>query len=289
MIARVLAMLVMSSAVAAAGTVVAPKGWTGDSKTALSLSQQLGNVPHFGGLASIVTVEAYQTTGGVLYSTRVIANAPPAGRDAAASAELDDLRASLRRGSNVEPTTWKREAIAGRLEATLAWRDANTISESRMIVVADDQKLIAISGECVLAPDAAAEVATACRAALATLDPELPDAKRVSLALAAETVPPPPAPTTTRAPSMTEAGERPVLQPIQVAPASSSTPDRRPIYVGGGIVVLALVFWWNRRRREQLEREYEDRAAPTRRRDADDDDLHAAASDVKNDDTQGKS
>ena len=296
MTARVLAMVMCSFALATAGTVTKPSGWTSDSKTSLSLSQQLGAVPHFGGLASIVTVEAFRTTGGVLYTTRVIANVKPEQRDAAASAELDDLRASLRRGSNVEPTTWKREAIAGRLEATLAWNDANTVTESRMLVVADEQHVIAVSGECVLAPDAPAEVGAACRAALATLDPELPAEKRVALTLAPEAAPPPPpASSTTRAPSMSEAGERPVLQPVQVAPASSSTPDRRPMYVGGGLVVLALVFWWNRRRREKIEREYEDRAAPTRRRDADDDDddddLHAAANEVgsKNDDTQGKS
>ena len=292
MTARVLAILMCSFALATAGTVTKPNGWTADTKTALSLSQQLGNVPHFGGLASIVTVEAFRTTGGVLYTTRVLANVQPEQRDAAASAELDDLRASLRRGSNVGPTTWKREAVAGRLEGTLAWNDANAVTESRMLVVADEQHVIAVSGECVLAPDAPAEVATACRAALATLDPELAAEKRVALTLAPEAAPPPPPPTattTTRAPSMTEAGERPVLQPMQVAPAAPSTPDRRPIYVGGGLVVLAVVFWWNRKRREKLEREYEDRAAPSRRRDADDDDLHAAASDSKNDDTQDKS
>jgi hypothetical protein len=282
----------LATGIANASTVKAPKGWTADTQTALSLSQQLGAVPHFGGLASIVTVEAYSAKGAVLYATRVMANVKPEQRDVAASAELDDLRASLRRQSTVAPTTWKREAIDGRLEATLAWREA-TANESRMIVVADAQHVVAVSGECVLAADVTDEVASACRAALATLDPDVPAAQRVALTLAAETAPPPPMPApgsgASRAPSLGEAsGDRPALAPIQITPQASER-DRRPIYVGGGLVVLALVFWWNRKRREKLEQEYEDRVAPApareRSADADADDLHAAATD----DTQDKS
>jgi hypothetical protein len=269
------------SASALADTAVKPAGWIDDADKAVALTKQLGSVPHFGGAQAVVTTHAYRAPSGgaALYVTRAIANVVGSAeqRARAAAAELDELRAAVRRHSEQMPQRATRRSLDDRaLEAQLAWAGTDLDIESRMVIAADDQRMVAASGECVLAKGVAAEVADACRRALATLDPDVPAASRVALALAPEparstsTLPP--------APSMTDGGEA-KFPPMRVE-AKAET-DRRPVYVGAGLVLLAALFWWNRRRREQLENEHAPRATPARAADADADALHAAAEDDK--------
>lgn len=272
--------------VASAGTVTPPKGWIADPKTALSLSQQLSNVPHFGALTTIVTVEAYRTDGIALYVTRKQANVKPEQRDVAAWSEVIDLHHSPLRQKRVpSSSSWQELEVAGRLQAWLSWRDDTTVVEAQIVVVADAQRLVAVIGECVAAPDTKPAVRDACRAALATLDPSVPQDQRVALKPRAEVLPvePPitagsaqPGGSALEGPTMKDGGKA-TFQPIAVEPAKTE-PDRRPIYLGAGLIVIAAVFWWNRKRREKLEAEYGDRAEKrSKRGDADADDLHSAA------------
>jgi hypothetical protein len=293
--------IVASARLAHAGTVTAPKDWIPDPPGADSLASKLGALPHFGGAHAIVTAEAYRAPAGgaALYVTRVVANVKPEDREAAAAAELDELHASPLRqpATKVESWTPQANAAAKQLEATLDWRDPSLAiaSASRIVVAADAQQLVAVTGECVLAADAVPALVTACRDALATLDPAIAPASRVPLALAAAaapTSPTSPASTMSPGPAATppgmgvpgpgvprlgDGGPRPTLAPMTI-PASRPEPDRRPVYVGAGLVVLAVMFWLNRRRRDRFEREDAD-AEGRKPAPADDDaaDLHAAA------------
>lgn len=276
---------VLGLGAADAATVTEPAGWKLDVQRSASLTQTLGTIAHFGGLPSVATAYVYTgPAGGALYVTRVTANTNAATRDAAASAQLDELVATVRRQGGT-PDVWERRAIEGKqLEGHLAWRDtrAGLQAEGRTIVAGDTGQLVAVAGECVLAADAPADAVTACKAALATLDTGIDAATRVELKLAAET--PPVKPPATTAPSMSApamnapAGQGTgAFEPIEIPPAKAE-PDRRPIYVGAGLIVLALVFWWNRKQREKVEREHGETPPRRRRtRDADADELHAAA------------
>ena len=84
------------------------------------------------------------------------------------------------------------------LEGTHRWHDAETkiVSNSRVIVAADAQQMVAVIGECLFAADTAKEVDAPCAAALATLDLGLPPAGRVDLAIVKTTPAPTPAPAT---------------------------------------------------------------------------------------------
>lgn len=302
---------------AEAAPVIPPKLWAPDASSAVSLSQTLGNVPHFGGVRSVVTAEVYRApSGGSLVVTRAAANVTAEQRDAAATAELDELRATLRRqGAGAKPESWAQRANPDTklLEAALAWRDltAGLAISSRAVIAGDGQQLVAVSGECVLSVDAPAEITSACLAALATLDPGIAPAARITLAIVgesatagaeaggsqaiSETAVPRDGSRLAGSPSMQapllEDGSRPALQPMPIPP--EHTQDRRPIYVGGGLVVFAALFWWNRKRRERFEREDEDKKRGDTRRasgggDADGDDLHAAAADGDDDTNEGK-
>lgn len=299
-------LVVALGGVAHAGEVKPPLGWTTDPKAAVSLSQQLGALPHFGGLRSIVTTEVYRpAAGGALYVTRIAANVAAEQRDQAATAELVEVDASMRRaGPAARSEADQRAAIADpkQLVGARRWVDTGTgvVTDGRIVIAADAQQLVAVMGECVLAKDAPADVVTACRGALASLDPGLAVDARVPLAIHAATVDaaarPPVAPAPSPSgPALVDSGSRPSLAPIEI-PQEPREPDRRPIYVGFGLIVLAAIFYWNRKNREKLERDYEARTAdreanappakPTPA-DGDADDLHAAAAD---DDTkEGKS
>lgn len=291
----------LAGTAAAAPGVTPPKGWIPDEPTAISLSRKLAAVPHFGGVPAIVATEAYRapTGKGALYLTRVAANIKPEDRNKAATAELDEIRASMRRQGAAEPWAPSANPDTKLLVAALSWRDASTnlAISSVTIVAADAQQLVAITGECIFAAEVVAEptneLAPACREALRTLDPGIEPGTRVALTLAGD----PAATSPVTAPSMGPStapllgdGERPKLEP-KAFPQQSRDQDRRPIYVGGGLVVLALVFWWNRRRRERFEADYDARAKRTGpdqpedeaadagvSGDGDADDLHAAAS-----------
>jgi hypothetical protein len=218
-----------------------------------------------------------------LYVTRVERAATPERSGAIAVEELDELAAALRRqgpGAKTLASAQRVNPAARQLEGALSWVDASVdlADSSRVVVAADPQRVVAITGQCLIRTDAPAELARACEAALATLDPGVPPAARVPLAIA-EREQPAPAPADPPPPAAGPAPEQPapaqlrdasrieMPQPPPQPPQRSS--DRRPIYVGLGLVVLALLFWWNRSRRERFEAEDE--------RDDDGDDLHAAA------------
>ncbi|HWO21490.1 MAG TPA: hypothetical protein VNO30_22130 [Kofleriaceae bacterium] len=245
-----------------------------------------------------------------LYVTRIERKAAPDRRDAIASGEIEEIFAAQRRqgaGASTEASVRRADPAQKQLEATLTWRDASAgvVDTSRVVVAADAQRVVAVTGQCLLGAGAAAELAKACEAALATLDPGIPAAARAPLALAAEPAPvEAPAPATATAPAATAttgaptagigpapAGSAKDPAPARLddashislppRPAQAQEPDRRPLYLGFGLVVIALLFWWNRRRRDRFD---EDRASGEPRAagtdtddDTDDDDLHAAA------------
>lgn len=254
----------------------------------------------------------------VLYVTRIERPAAADRRDAIASAELEEIFAAQRRqgpGAQTEASTRRADPAARQLEASLTWRDASIgmVDASRVVVAADAGRVVAITGQCLLAAGAPAELASACDAALATLEPGVPAAARVPLAMAAEpasvagpagpaapAAPAPPAasgePAAMTAPGASGPGPGPAparlddasrVELPQPPPPPARAADRRPLYLGVGIVVIALMFWWNRRRRERFEADDQAGGKPARapagepdRAPADDDDddgLHAAA------------
>ncbi len=302
-LARVLS-LVAFAGTAQADSIKPPAGWTADGAAAVSLTKKLGDVPHFGGLRAVVTTEVFRTQGATLFMTRAtatIAGLDGPNRDKAATTEGHELlRAMMRSGGKpYSDLSRSSDENAKTIEMTQRWHDEITkvATHSRIVIAADAQQMIAVTGECLLAADVTKDVDAACTAALATIDPGIPLEGRVRLTISKEAgpviQPPPSGAGSTSGPSLVDSGERPSLPPMQFP--QEREPDRRPIYVGLGLIVLAVVFYLNRKNREKLEREYEKRTAdkpePTAQepvkakpRDGDADDLHAAAAD---DDTKG--
>ena len=137
------------------------------------------------------------------------------------------------------------------------WRDAgaHTSTTARMIIAGDADNLVAVTGECLAADDAAAPDLQACKSALATLSPGIATDKRVTLTLA-PTGSRPPAKESPTGPSTMRDGSHSPLPPMPVPTVPAEKPvDRRPVYVGLGIVVLAAAFWWNQRRRAKFEKD----------------------------------
>jgi len=302
--------------------VTPPAGWRADSEHASTLAQRFAATTHFGGLPAEIAAEAYvaDRPGAALFATRAAATLPAPADEAqagrAARAALDGLRASSRRaalaGGAAEERSWQEhsERKSRQVTATLAWHDpaSHTAEEARVVVASDGKRIVAVTGECVVADAVDAKRVAACRASLATLSTGIDAAQRVPIALAAapsvDASPSPSragsasAPSGDASPSPSRAGsasasgaqstmsaapgeralsdERVRLPPMTI-PHDARSNDRRTAYVGAGVVVLAVMFWWNRRRRDRFERE--DRGAPPRAaaRDDDADDLHAAA------------
>jgi len=292
---RAFVILMMLAGTARAGTITPPAGWTSDPQTAARLDK---HVDHFGGLPTQTTFEVYRpaTAGAVLYVTLAQAAVAAAKRDAAATAELEELRAEVKRhggDAKVESSSQAADPAKQQIEGVLRWRDAGIglAVSTRILLAADAQRVLAARGECMLAADAPAALAKACEDALATLDVGLAAGARVALAISAEpaAATPAPGPAATSepasgsgpAPARLDDGSRAVLPPIPVAPKERET-DRRPIYLGGGLIVLAAAFWWNRRRREKFEREEKQERGVPADDDGDGEDLHdAAAADAK--------
>ena len=291
--------LLVLGGVAHAGSIKAPAGWIPNESAAVSLSQRLGAVTHFGDRSAIVTTEVYRSTtgNGALYVTRLVANVPATQRQRAASFEISELSAPIRRAGDTAKRREESRALVVEdkklVDGNEAWTDTSTdvTTRARMVIVADAQQMVAVVGECVMGAAASADELAACKTALSSIDPGIAFEARVPLSLAAtdltdaQQLQKPPAGSAS-GPSLVESGERPSLPPMQL-PQDSREPDRRPIFVGLGLIVLALVFYWNRKNREKLERQYEKTtadkpvAAPDQpaKSDRDADDLHAAAED----------
>ena len=273
-------LLVALVGTAHAAPITPPAGWTLDPSLAPPPA-----ATRFGGAVTKVSVYAYRAPapGAVLYVNRAEAEVAAAERDRLATTELEEPRNALRRqGANAkaEEDAQRFDAATNQLVATVTWRDATVgvIDSTRLVIAGDATKLVAVTGQCVLAADAPADAIKTCQAALATLDTEIPAATRVPMAIAAASEPPP-----KPRPDVLDDGGKMSLPAIRVEPTTPE-PDRRPVYVGGGLVVFAAIFWWNRKRREKFEREHPrevpdriPRATAKKKRDEDADDLHAAA------------
>jgi hypothetical protein len=251
-----------------AENVKPPAGWKQDPERATSLAAKANEVSHFGGLRSLATADVFVAPEGAaaLIVTTVAGKVTPADRDAAARFAVDEVqeattRASLSAGG-IKVDAWAARVVADQklVRGDLQWSDneAGTQTTTVIQVVADDDNIIAITGECVVA-NPAAPIVAACHNALGTLDPGIPLEKRQPLGLAAPGTglsAPAPAKPSTLSPSTMSDGSRTPLPPINIATEKPKpTRDLRPVYVGLGIVLLAAVFWWNQRRRARFEKD----------------------------------
>jgi hypothetical protein len=275
---RAIAMMLLLGAVAHADAthplVKAPDGWKADPEQATALSAKANGLSHFGGARALATANVFTAPepGAVLFVTAVAAKVAPDARDASARVVIDELgnatqRASLA-GSGIVVDSWetKVDPATKEVRGTLQWRDtkAGTQTNARIVIVADAETMVAVTGECLTAAGGPEPLVDACVAALGTLDPGIDPARRVELALAAPgTSPPEPAVPATPPPAkvggpatMSDATHVP-MAPIQVSRPEKPPADRRPVYVGFGIVILAAVFWWNSRRRARFEKDEE--------------------------------
>jgi hypothetical protein len=272
--ALAIALVLASGGIASADAplVTAPAGWKQDQQRATQLAAKANDVTHFGGLRSVATADVYVAPegGAALIVTAVAGKVVPADRDAAARFAVDELldatsRATLAgSGIAVDSSSSRVDADQKLVRGDLQWTDksAGTQTNSLIEVVADDENVVAITGECVVgAVDV--KIAAACRAALATLDPGIPLAKRQPIGLAAPgtalTQPAPPAPSHSMGGHSTISdGTHTPLPPMPGVPTEKPAKDLRPVYVGLGIVLLAAAFWWNQRRRARFEKDSDD-------------------------------
>jgi hypothetical protein len=241
-----IALLVWSSVAAAAPLVTPPAGWTRDPK-------------------GPATAEVYlaPAAGAELVVTHGETKIGPEHQAEVARAALDDLHSMSKRaamtGSGITEDGWQERSdpATKTVEGTLSWRDASSqlVETARLVLAADAQHVVVVTGECIARDDATAALRDACKAALATLDPGIAPAQRVAVAIAPAGTPPPvsSAASSMNPPATMSEGHTPIA-PISV-PEESPSADRRPVFVGAGIVLLAGLFWWNMRRRARLEQE----------------------------------
>lgn len=234
-----------------------PPGWQADVAQATELAEKANAVSHFGAERSVAAAEVYapSTPGAALFVT-VIAAKMTTDREVAARMAVDELHRTTQRaslaGTGIVEDGWQErvDAAAKQIEATLQWSDtsAQTITKARLVIAADGENLIALTGECVAVTEAQLEP---CETALATLDPGIALDKRVVLALAPAGAQRalPDKPTSTRHETMSD-GSRMPMPPITL-PQETRATDRRPVYVGAGIVLLAAAFYWNQRRKKK--------------------------------------
>ena len=259
--------LALGASVAHADTIKPPAGFTLDKQQSEALTAKLNQLGHFGmpmSTNAIANVDVFTSPApGVVLTVTLVGAALTEQRDAAARATVDELHATSQRaamiGTGIVEQGWQErvDAAGKQIEATLSWADTKerTTSTSRLLIVADAQQMIALTGECYAADDAVAKQIADCKAALATLDPGIAAAKRVDVALAPTgarpTPPEPPGGSANEPAKMTDATRTPL--PPMTMPQEHRTTDRRPVYVGIALVVLAAVFWWNRHRRARRE------------------------------------
>jgi hypothetical protein len=261
---RTLALLVLPF-LAAGDFITPPPKWTADPAQAKALTEKANALSHFGGNAPVLaTGHVFTVEYGALYVTGVAAKLTEH-RDAAARVAVDSFldgpkRAQITNAKVViDESSARVDNDAKQIEAILHWNDneAGSIMSARLLIAADAETLVAVTGECVLSLTRTGQEAfDGCIRSLKTLDVGIPAEKRVTLALVAPGTEPPPGParpSTMSAPTMSD-GSRTPMPPITLPPAEPKrTVDRRPVYVGAGLVVLAGLFWWNRRRRERVD------------------------------------
>ena len=168
-----------------------PAGWhAGRRASARRLADKANAVSHYGAEKSLAASEVYlpDAPGVALFVTAIAAKVSTESRSRGAHgrrrATCDDATCGARRYRHRRRWLARARRRGGQaIEATLQWRDttANTVTHARLIVAADGENLIAVTGECVAAD---AEQMKKCEAALATLDPGITLDKRVALALA---------------------------------------------------------------------------------------------------------
>lgn len=252
--------------------VKAPAGWNQDAQQATALASKANGLSHFGGARSVATADVFVAPepGAALFVTAVAAKVSADARDASARVAIDELgdqtkRASLA-GSGIVVDSWetKVDPAAKEVRGTLQWRDtkAGTQTNARIVIVADAENMVAVTGECITAAGGPKPTADACIAALDTLDPGIEPASRVDLALAVPgTAPPEPAvappPSRLGGPATMSDATHTTLAPIHVSTPERPPTDRRAVYVGLGIMIFAAVVWWNSRRRARFEKDEE--------------------------------
>ncbi len=259
---KALVTILLLAGIAAADPITTPPGWVAvDSH---DLGARANEAGHFGGQIAkkVITAGEIKPTkegaGVSLFVTRVamgVANDP-----AAVRAEIDQFHGASQRaqlsGSTIAEQGWQEKVDDGakQVEATLAYKDpANHVAiTSRLVIVATTNQLISVTGECIARDDADAPSLIACKAALATLDPEAP--ARIAIALAPAGTPPPPREILPSGPSISDGSHIP-MAPIFLKPEAQPAVDRRPVFIGAGIVLLAVAFWWNMKRRSKLDEE----------------------------------
>jgi hypothetical protein len=236
--------------------VTPPAGWHEDPEISSELSMKAAGAHPLGDTPTTSAAQAYfpATPGIGLYVTR---SAAQTGTDhgAAARAALDAFEGAPERakllGATVTVGAHDASDAASQHVATLTWTDTaqGITTTSRLVIAANAQGLVAVSGECMGTTRDAALV-DACTKALATLDPGIPAADRVPVVIAAAAAAPPPAPAVQPSRMQSEPArlDDGTKLHLEVGPAKRAT-DMRPVYVGAGVLVLALIFWWNRRRR----------------------------------------
>lgn len=235
-----------------------PPGWHADVAQATQLADKANAVSHYGAEKSLATVEVYAPlTGGAALIVTAVAAKVSSNREVAARMAVDELHATTKRaaisGSSIVEDGWqeKVDSTAKQIEATLAWSDtaAGTTTHARLVIAADGENFIAVTGECVDTRKVELATLSPCDRALATLDPGIALEKRVVLALAPAGMeaPRPDRPSSTA--TMSDSSHTPL--PPMTLPSEKRTTDRRPVYVGAGLVLLAAAFWWKQRRKQK--------------------------------------
>jgi hypothetical protein len=232
--------------------VTPPAGWQADVAQATQLTEKANAVSHYGAERALAASEVYvaPTPGAALFVTAIAAKVTT-DREVAARMAVDELHATTQRaalaGTGIVEDAWQeRVDAAGKLvEATLTWRDttSGTITHARLVIAADGENLIAVTGECVGTREFQF---SPCENALRTLDPGIALDKRVALSLAPIGTQAPPR----EKPATMSDGSRTPMPPMTL-PTENRTTDRRPVYVGAGLVVLAAAFWWKQRRKKE--------------------------------------
>lgn len=244
-----------------------PAGWSLDVGRSEGLKRTVGADEHFGGVE--VEVEAMHlhapTPGGILAVHSVRSRALPRDPDAAASQEVQGVRAGVDAIGTARITGWEiatdpaARVVTGRLE----WRDDSlgTTTLSRTLLFRTATAVTRATLDCIIA-DSAPALRRPCEAALATLAPRGPVADRVPLSISTTppseaagstapavelAIPPPAAPP----PSLRAHDGGPLPTTIMVTPPARA-PDRRPYYVGAGLALIAAAYWWNRREKSRL-------------------------------------